>query len=357
MCYAFFIRNLFRAAGAGDPVVWGLDILSFLRYAYGAAYGRFWNHLKEVAAQEGRSAPGLAVKFLGCFLRYGCGLSDYLNYELWNKTPAQRREYVTIRDSDAFYARVSPAAHKTFFTVKPNFLVNFAPYIHRDFFVPQEGNLAELESYLRGKEAVMVKPVDGLGGQGVHKAYTAQLGDLAAFHRQLLEERLFLEDVIVQHPAMAALCPNSVNTIRVMTVRAGDRAELLYAGVRIGAGSDVDNFHAGGMGVGVDLDTGTLQGDAINKDREVFHAHPITGTVFDGYALPMWDEVKRMCLEASAVNPYIHVVGWDVALTPDGPTFVEGNRRPGFDLPQMTSKRGRQDILRRVDALLKEAEA
>ena len=42
----------------------------------------------------------------------------------------------------------------------------------------------------------------------------------------------------------------------------------------------------------------------------------------------MWDEVRRMCLEASCVNTNIHVVGWDVAITPDGPTFVEGN--PGL---------------------------
>lgn len=326
--------------------------MSFLRYAHGAAYGRFWNNLKQAAAREHRPAPGLGLDFLVCLVRYGSGLSDYLNYELWNKTTAQRKEYVTIRDMDAFYERVSPSAYKTFFTVKPNFLVNFAPYIHRDFFTPEEDNLPQLEAYLAGRESVMVKPVDGLGGQGVHKLSTAGLGDLAAYHKKLLDERLFLEDVIVQHPAMAALCPRSVNTIRVMTVCAGGRAELLYAGVRIGAGADVDNFHAGGVGVGVDLDTGLLRGDAINKDREIFHSHPITGIVFDGYQIPMWDEVRRVCLEAATVNPHIHVVGWDVALTPEGPTFVEGNRRPGFDLPQMTSRRGRRDILRRVDALL-----
>lgn len=330
--------------------------MSFLRYAHGAAYGRFWNHLKETAAQEDRSAVGLGFDFLGCLARYGCGLSDYLNYELWKKTAAERREYVTIRDMDAFYERVSPSAYKTFFTVKPNFLVNFAPYIRREFFVPEADNLPGLAAFLDGRTEVMVKPVDGLGGQGVHKVKTAELGDLAAYHRRLLEERLFLEELIVQHPALSALCPSSVNTIRVMTAHAGDKAVLLYAGLRVGAGADVDNFHSGGMGVAVDLDTGVLQGDAINKDRQVFSCHPVTGVKFDGYAIPMWDEVKRICLEASAVNPHIHVVGWDVALTPDGPTFVEGNRRPGFDLPQMTSRRGRRDILRQVDELLKAEE-
>ncbi len=329
--------------------------MSFLRYAVGANYQRFWNNLKAVGVREHRNPALLAADFLGCFARYGCGLSDYLNYELWDKSAAQRREYVTIRDTEQFYERVSPSQYKNFFSLKNNFLTNFAPYIRRGFFVPEEGNLSQMEQFLAGRDAVMVKPINGLGGHGVHKQKVDQIQDREAFHRQLVEQGLFLEELIVQHPEMNQLCPTSVNTIRVMTSNVAGKATLLYAGLRVGAGGDVDNFHAGGMGVHVDLDTGVLQGKAVNKDCQEFDCHPITGVKFDGRQLPMWDQVKSMCMEASFVNPNIHVVGWDVAITPDGPTFVEGNRRPGFDLPQMTSHRGRKDILRLVDEQLARA--
>lgn len=330
--------------------------LSFLRYAVGANYGRFLGNLKKISVREHRSLPGLILNFGNCFLRYGCGLSDYLSYEFWNKTAEQRREYVTIKDTDAFYSEVCPIQYKDFFSRKDQFLVNFAPYIARSFFTPAKGDLPQMERFLQGKEEVMVKPVDGLGGHGVHKQRVAEIGDTAAFYRELAEGGLFLEELIVQHEEMAELCPSSVNTIRVMTVNAGGKAEILYAGLRVGAGADVDNFHAGGMGVHVNIGTGKLEGSAINKSGERFEEHPITGIHFDGRQLPMWDEVRRICLEASAVNPNIHVVGWDVAITPEGPTFVEGNRRPGFDLPQMTSGRGRKDIMRRTYELLREAE-
>ena len=329
--------------------------MSFLRYAVGANYARFWNNLKSVGKREGRNPVLLGADFMTCFLRYGCGLSDYLNYELWDKTGEQRREYVTIRDTEEFYERVSPSRYKDFFSLKNNFLTNFAPYIRRGFFVPAQGNLEEMERFLAGREAVMVKPINGLGGHGVHKQKVDQIQDREAFHRQLLEQGLFLEELIVQHPEMDQLCPTSVNTIRVMTANVAGKATLLYAGLRVGAGGDVDNFHAGGMGVHVNLDTGALEGRAVNKDCQEFDRHPITGVQFEGRRLPMWDQVKQMCLEASFVNPNIHVVGWDVAITPDGPTFVEGNRRPGFDLPQMTSRRGRRDILRLVEEQLRQA--
>ena len=44
----------------------------------------------------------------------------------------------------------------------------------------------------------------------------------------------------------------------------------------------------------------------------------------------------------------IHTVGWDVAVTDEGAVFVEGNRRAGFDLVQMSSRRGRKDVLKRA---------
>ena len=103
---------------------------------------------KSVGKREGRNPVLLGADFMTCFLRYGCGLSDYLNYELWDKTGEQRREYVTIRDTEEFYERVSPSRYKDFFSLKNNFLTNFAPYIRRGFFVPAQGNLEEMERFL-----------------------------------------------------------------------------------------------------------------------------------------------------------------------------------------------------------------
>lgn len=46
------------------------------------------------------------------------------------------------------------------------------------------------------------------------------------------------------------------------------------------------------------------------------------------------------------VGVKILVVGWDVAFSENGPVIIEGNRRPGFDLVQMTDGRGRMDMVR-----------
>ena len=120
--------------------------------------------------------------------------------------------------------------------------------------------------------------------------------------------------------------------------------------------SSVDNFHKGGMACLVDLETGKLVGEAFNKNLDYFAAHPKSHIKFDGFQIPNWEKIKKLVLEASLVNKNIHVVGWDVAVTKEGATFIEGNRRPGFDLVQVLSKRGRKDIMRHCLNIINEEE-
>ena len=319
--------------------------MSLISYALSGNLKRFRKNIDVLAEQTGRKKASLMLDFLDCFIKMGCGYSDYLNYEIYNKSKEEKKEYVTIRDEDKFYEIVSPTKYKTFFTIKPNFLKNFSKYIARDFYLPETQEALDL--FLNKHEYFMIKPLDGLGGQGVEKLYTKDITDRDAFYNKLKNERCFLEEYIKQNSKINDLCKASVNTIRIMTFSEGDHSEILFAGLRVGNGiNSVDNFHQGGMGVLVDLKTGKLIGNAFNKDLVEYEYHPTSQIKFDGFQIPNWEYIRELVLEAALVNKNIHVVGWDVAVTEEGATFVEGNRRPGFDLVQVLYKRGKKDIMR-----------
>jgi len=324
--------------------------MAFYSYAFTANYKRFFTKLKAVAKKENRSFLGLVLDTGWSVFHHGLALTEYLNYEFYRRNRDERKQYVGVRMQNSFYETVSPSAHKLRYTFKPTFMKEFAAYTKRDFLVPDGENYEQFLDFLHSREAFMAKPYDGLAGHGVEKIHTKDLEDPRAYYDFCVKNRIFLEDLVIQHEGMNVLCPASVNTLRILTFNDHGTPRILWMGVRIGNGVNaVDNFHAKGMVCSVNMETGRLEGNAIDKDNVVFDRHPTTGVVFDGFQIPCFAQIKELVLQAALESDKILVVGWDVAISNNGPVIIEGNRRPGFDIIQVMDGRGRRDI---VDSVL-----
>lgn len=130
---------------------------------------------------------------------------------------------------------------------------------------------------------------------------------------------------ILQHEALNALNPSCVNTVRIVTVmgKKSRRPHVFGHFLRLGVNTIVDNRATGGIAVQID-DDGVLRGNGFGH-HFVCDRHPATGVIFDGWVLPFWQEVKALVLAGHMALPDIPSIGWDVALTPDGPILLEGN--------------------------------
>lgn len=173
---------------------------------------------------------------------------------------------------------------------------------------------------------VFAKPRNGSGGDGV------QILDLKEGDTLALDglRDYILQPFIAQHPQMNALFPNCINTIRIDTFFDDDVLVNNAAVVRIGKGEAVaDNWSLGAIAVGIDLATGQLMqtGWRHNKfaDPSGYEVHPDTGTRFLGHQVPFWQETKALVSAAAAVVRPLRSVGWDVAITPEGPMLIEAN--------------------------------
>ena len=238
---------------------------------------------------------------------------------------------------------------------KTNFHKNYGPFTRRDFFDP-DGGYEAFEAFLERNPVFIYKPQIGQCGEGVAKIVAAEIADRKAFFQQAMEQKACLEELVKQHPDWEALCPGCVNTMRIITGAAKGQSWLLFAATRVGSGTSVaDNFHMGGSAVLIDMETGKLTGTGLDKKLNE-HECSATGIRYDGYPVPYWEEIKQLCLDAALVNDQIHFIGWDVAVTPNGPLLIEGNRGSGFDLPQVLTKRGMKDMLDNLIAKVDELE-
>ena len=180
-----------------------------------------------------------------------------------------------------------------------------------------------VESALLQHPRIVVKPVDGVGGRGVYMMEKAS---------ELVGRGTFiLEAAIQQHPYASAIFPGSVNTLRIMTLRAsGAEPFIIGAAHRFGVkkSAPVDNISSGGISAYVEVATGRVfpafsQPGSFAQDR---HAqHPETGSPIDGVRVPAGDEIKAFVLDFARRIPGLKLAGWDVSLTPDGPRLIEAN--------------------------------
>ncbi|HYD84013.1 MAG TPA: sugar-transfer associated ATP-grasp domain-containing protein [Opitutus sp.] len=181
---------------------------------------------------------------------------------------------------------------------------------------------------------VMAKPIAGASGLGVVR--------LGADDPVPPRGMFVVEGVLRQHAYAAAVFSGSVNTIRVVTMRLGDKEPFIPAAAHRFGGkksAPVDNFGRGGVSALVDLETGELSSgrSKLHVHASTFHpVHPDTGVAVKGTTVPMWDEVKAFALELMKAIPGLQIAGWDICVTPDGPRLIEGNGGvPSADLIQV----------------------
>jgi hypothetical protein len=85
------------------------------------------------------------------------------------------------------------------------------------------------------------------------------------------------------------------------------------------------------LGAPIDLATGRLgqfASDKVDQALDFRDTHPATGARIQDRILTSWNEIKAAALAAHGICLDRLIIGWDVAVTPDGVRLLEGNAHP-----------------------------
>lgn len=311
---------------------------------------------REVAKEARRPYPLIFCDMVWCGFKYQAGYLDYSLFQFWDLNAAQRASVLTRGKNNAYVRALNDKAHWDDFDVKPTFLRLFAPYADRKWLDLTDATAQDLQNFGEELGSFLVKPRDGTHGDGVEIVRAAEVSDWSALYDSLTQKgQTLCEEVIVQHPEMSRLWPGSVNTIRLVTILGqDDTVHTVAAYLRVGNGPrPVDNFNSGGMVTPLDPKTGVILAPARDKSGFLSEVHPVTGVKFEGFQVPMWDEVLAYIQKAALVVPQVRYVAWDVAVTAQGPTLVEGNQYPGHDIYNLPGQNpSKMGILPVLDAVV-----
>lgn len=273
----------------------------------------------------------ILLDMIYCSLRYQAAFYDYLEFEFYAINNKQRKTYLTNGKNNEIVKTFNDKNYWYLLDDKAEFNKLYKKYLNRDFLLPNS-SIEEFNSFIKNKDRVIVKPVDGVGGVGIKIVSTKEENLYEKYKKYLIEE------IIIQNDKLNEIYDKSVNSLRLFTFYDGKNSYLLQSIIKFGNGNVVDNFSSGGMYAFVS-DDGTIITPAIDKNDNIYESHPITKKQILGFKIPLFEEAKKTVLEASKELNEIKYIGWDVAITNDKASIIEGNSYPGvFQIKPSFSK-------------------
>jgi hypothetical protein len=196
---------------------------------------------------------------------------------------------------------------------------------------------AEEAAALCEKEAeLIIKPsIDSKGGKHIEfldnrKGESRKQSVLSTL--QSRDGDYVVQRVLRQHHKMAELNPDSINSVRVMTLLWKGKARVLSSLVRIGVkGCRIDNPHTSNGLSCVLTPQGTMVESAYDRNWRPYAALP-NGLTVKGFEVPFYDRIVETVTRLHYRVPHFRLIGWDMTVTEEGePILIEAN----LDTPEI----------------------
>ena len=294
-------------------------------------------YIAQIHKNYGANRLFTAADMCVCAAKRGIGYLDYTVFGFAKVKGAKRDTFLTYNKNVALSSMANDPQYTPFFKDKLKFDEAFSEFIGREWLNLEKADEKEFAAFCKKHKTVFAKYPLSFGGQQIEKIETDESTDFSALYKKLKENgQVLIEEKIKQHPAMNALCPSSVNSIRIVTLRDKNGAvHYLYSLLRFGNGTKaVDNITSGGMYLLLDKNGKSASKAFCDKTGLFYDAHPMTGTDLLNFEVPMHGQAVELCKKGADVVPQVGYIGWDVAVTENGPVLIEGNVLPGYDMFQ-----------------------
>ncbi len=286
------------------------------------------------------------------------------------------RKYVSKEMADRFYREYNPQESISTISDKSNFASlclkknfpapkTFGLYIDGEVNIVNGANHQSPEALIKFIQLLLpneylIKPNNGMLGKGLSvfeknidgqifyqdktltvEEFTSQIKTMEVNNVNSITEDgqifrgLLFQERIENHPEIAKLTGfRMLQTLRICTfVTAENKVEILFGFLKLaGCEGLADGFNLGKSGnmlASIDLSSGKITKIySMNLKQNYFITvknHPATGVKLEGFTIPYWQDCLDLAKELAKSFVPLRAVGWDIAITDNGPMVLEGN--------------------------------
>jgi alpha-L-glutamate ligase-like protein len=234
--------------------------------------------------------------------------------------------------------------------------------------IETQRDVRRLAQIVEGREAFVIKPACGSGGNGVlvvsrrgetfrrPDGRVISIEEMARHASNILSgqyslggqpDRAMIEYRVKFDPIFEAVAYQGVPDVRIIVFQGYPVMAMVRLPTRASDGKA--NLHQGAIGVGIDIATGrTLR--AVSG-TEIVDEHPDTLNPIANIEVPGWESMLTLAAGTYELT-HLGYIGVDIVLDRDlGPLILELNARPGLSI-QLANREGLHGRLRRIEALV-----
>lgn len=295
-----------------------------------------WKNAVELSKKKSIEQDGL-LDYKRLMFRQRMSYNEYEAYELGSLKDDDRKKYLSEREFQCIYRKTVTVEVAKCFDNKLLTHLRFEKFMRRAWICPSLSSFDTFCHFVSSYDCVF-KPLKGSLGSGVFLVKKDVVTDEKVLYEKCIKYGLIVEECVRSCKELEEFHPQSLNTIRVITMSKDGKFGVVSSLLRIGVGdSIVDNGAVGGILAPIDPDTGVIMDHGRDKAGNVFIQHPDSGKTFKGFVIPHWHKVIEVCKELVFVIPDTVFAGWDLCVLDNGEVeVIEVNSCPNIMGSQIT---------------------
>jgi len=292
----------------------------------------------DLFTRYGWKAPLAALSYAQMRRKLGMGYGEFRAIGHACLSRKRRASFLGMEEYFKRCYQINPQAKLKVLRDKRTVITRLPHYLGRECLIADYSDAAAFLAFVEKHGAFYAKKNFSTGGVGtrVFRDIHTQEERMRAYALCKEEELVIIEQFIPQHPALSALYPHVVNTIRMHTARGPEGIQLPFLPeLCVPFGGERNSVHTarGLYKIFIDPDSGRLWEKAFYRRYPGIltqaETHRDTGAAFGQVVIPYWEEAKAMVRDAATYIPELAFIGWDVGITPEGPVIIEGNAISG----------------------------
>ena len=284
---------------------------------------------RAVRDRSNKSTIGTVADMVRCGIKYSAGYTDYYNCGFETKNAAERKSTITRGVNNGYVKALNSGELRDCFNDKRQFYRLYADFISRDWLDLERANAHQLQKFLGGDTTAVVRSSDTKTEKDSFVLNLLGINDYEDLRERLIRMGLnIIEKCVKQNEQMERLCGNALGTVRVVTV--GEMPVFSCLNIRQGKSL---------LTAAIDEKTGVVRGSAFDENNGLYYRHPITNKRFDGFHIPLWNEVLSVVSAASRVLTSVNYCGWDIAVLADRAELIDATSFPRHDFYRVCDNR------------------